>query len=66
MVVASALVEPTSTAVPVRLLNPHAESMTVYAGMTLATLEEVEPPTAAVDAISSGDPTDTIAWRNKR
>ena len=30
--------------------------MTVYAGTTLATLESVEPPPGAVDAVRSGDP----------
>ena len=54
--VACALVAPTSTTVPVRLLNPLTEPVTVYAGMTLATLESVEPPPGAVDAVSSGDP----------
>ena len=54
--VACALVAPTSTTVPVRLLNPLTEPVTVYAGMTLATLESVEPPLGAVDAVSSGAP----------
>ena len=73
MVVASALVaftlvEPTLTTLPLQLLNPHAESMTVYTGtcMTLATLEEMEPPTTAVDVISSGDPTVTIGVEKRR
>ena len=42
--------------VPVRLLNPLTETVTVYAGMTLATLESVEPPLGALDVVSSGDP----------
>ena len=54
--VACALVAPTSTTVPVRLLNPLSEPVTVYAGMTLATLESVKPPLGAVDAVSSGSP----------
>ena len=66
VVVASALMKPTSTALPVRLLNPHAKSMTVYAGMTLATPEEVESPTAAVDVINSGDPTGTIGVEKQK
>ena len=54
--VACALVAPTSTTVLVCLLNPLTEPVTVYAGMTLATLESVEPPLGAVDAVSSGGP----------
>ena len=54
--VACTLVAPTSTTVPVRLLIPLTEPVTVYAGMTLATLESVEPPLGAVDTVSSGDP----------
>ena len=42
--VACVLVEPTLTGIPLWLLNPHAEPVTVYAGMTLVTLEEVESP----------------------
>ena len=56
-VVACALVEPTSTFVPVRLLNPQSESVMVYAGTKIATLESVQAPVAAVDAVSEGDAT---------
>ena len=40
--VARALIEPTDTTVPVRLLNTKASPVTVYEGSTLATLEEVD------------------------
>ena len=40
--VARALVEPTSTMVPVRVLNPTSEPVTVYGGVVLGRLEMVE------------------------
>ena len=43
--VARALVTPTTVTLPVRLLNPHSESTTIYKGCKLATLEEVDPVT---------------------
>ncbi len=60
--VACALVEPTSTTVPVRILNSKEEQVTVYAGMTLGTLESVEPPTrlGAVDTVSGEEPAATV------
>ena len=51
-----------NTRVPVRLLNPRAEPLMVYAGMELATLEEAETPVESVNAVSSGDPS---SWRRK-
>ena len=54
--VARALVQPTSTRVPIRLLNPRTEPLVVYAGMELATLEEADAPVGLVNAIGSGDP----------
>ena len=53
--VACALVKPASLALPVRRLNASAEPVTVYAGTTLATLEGVEAPEGAVNAVSSGE-----------
>ena len=53
--VACALVEPTSTTIPLRLLNPRTEPVTVYVGTTLATLEDAEFPTCAVDTVSGRD-----------
>ena len=53
--VACALVEPSTTAVPVRMMNPKGESVTVYAGMTVATLERVEPLMGGVDVVSETD-----------
>ena len=43
--VARALITPTTVTLPVRLLNPHSESTTIYKGCKLATLEEVDPVT---------------------
>ena len=42
--VARALVDPTEGAVPLRLLNPSAASITVYEGQSLDTLEQVTSP----------------------
>ena len=54
--VARALVQPMNTRVSVRLLNPRAEPLMVYAGMEFETLEEDDTPVESVNAISSGDP----------
>ena len=53
--VACTLVEPRTTAVPVCMMNPRGESVTVYAGMTVATLEKVEPLMGGVDVGSETD-----------
>jgi hypothetical protein len=45
--VARALVEPKGGKVPVNLLNPRAETVTLQAGVEVATLESVEPPAMA-------------------
>ena len=42
--VARSLVEPNGTEVPVRILNPTSEPITVYAGVLLGTLEHVATP----------------------
>ena len=49
--VAHALVEPTSTTIPVRVLNSFEDPVTVYAGMLLATLQGVKPK-GGVEAIT--------------
>ena len=54
LAVARALVEPTSTTVPVCVLNATEEPVTVYAGMALATLQGVEVPTKGVEAVGGG------------
>ena len=48
--------QPARTQVPVRLLNPRAEPLMVYAGTELATLEEVEARVESVCAVSGGGP----------
>ena len=58
--VACALVEPASTAIPLRLLNSRTEPVTVYAGMTLAMLEDAEVLAGAVDAVSGRNETATV------
>ena len=50
-----ALVEPSTTAVPVRMMNPKGELVTVYAGMTVATLERVKPLMGGVADVSETD-----------
>ena len=52
--VARTLVEPTNTRIPMRVVNPSAEPITVYSGTVLGTLEEVDTPTIDVDAVSHG------------
>ena len=42
--VARALVEPTTTTIPVRILNPSSEPVTVYSGVVLGTLASAESP----------------------
>jgi hypothetical protein len=58
--VARALVKPTSTTVPVCILNPTEEPVTVYAGMLLATLQSVTSPTGDV-ADTSGRTATSVA-----
>ena len=60
-VVARALVQPTPTHVPVRLLNPMPESVTIYAGKEIATFESVEYSTNPVNHITEGTRTDQEA-----
>ena len=45
---------------PAQLLMSCEELVVVCACMTLSIAENLEPPPGAVDAISSGDPTDTV------
>ena len=40
--------------VPVRLLNSWAETVTVYAGSEIATLEQVEIPVESIQAVATG------------
>ena len=54
-VVARALIEPTSSVFPVRLLNPTEEPVTVYARTVLATLQKVELPVSDVIAASGNE-----------
>ena len=49
------LVEPTNTRIPVHVVNPLEEPITVYSGTVLGTLEEVDTPMINVDAVSPGD-----------
>ena len=58
--VARVLVEPTSTDVPLCILNHTDEPMTVYSGMRLATLQGVEFRSLRVDAVSSAEPTGSV------
>ena len=51
--VACALVEPTSSTIPVRVLNPLTESVVLYAGTTIAALESIDPPPGEVSVVSS-------------
>ena len=52
--VARALVQVMSDQVPVCLLNTQAEPITVYPGTEIATLQQVELPTANVRAVAGG------------
>ena len=54
--VARAILQPTSTLVPVRLLNPRHESITIYSGTEIATIESVQPPVNSVNTVSSSEP----------
>ena len=56
--VARALIEPTSTTVPLCILNPSEDPVTVYTGMLVATLQSVEMPTLGVESVGGGDPTE--------
>ena len=58
--VARTPVEPTNTRIPVRVVNPLEEPITVYSGTVLGTLEEVDTPTINVDAVSPGDLNQTV------
>ena len=53
IIVARALVQPTPTHVPVRLLNPMSESIIMYAGKEVATIERVEYSLSVVNNITS-------------
>ena len=53
--------QPTPTHVPVRLLNPMLESVTIYAGKEIATLDSVEYSTNPVNHITEGTRTDQEA-----
>ena len=55
LAVARAVVQPTSTSVPVCILNTSDESTTLYAGAVIATLEHIEPP-EEVDMVSGTIP----------
>ena len=58
--VARTLVEPTNTRIPMRVVNPLEEPITVYSGTVLGTLVEVDTPTINVDAVSPGDLNQTV------
>ena len=51
--VARALVQVVSGQVPVRLLNARAETITVYAGSEIATLEQMEVPVESIQTVTS-------------
>ena len=51
-VAARALVNPTTGAIPVRLLNPCSEATTIYKGTKIATLEEVVEPDSPISAVT--------------
>ena len=55
LAVARVVVQPTSTTIPVCILNTSDEPNTLYAGAVIAVLEPVEPP-AEVDAVSDTHP----------
>ena len=61
--VACALVEPTSSTIPVRVLNPLTESVVLYAGTTIAALERIDPPPGEVRVVSSS--TNSTKYTNK-
>ena len=54
-VVARALVEPTSTTVPVCILNLSEDPVTVHAGMLIATLQTVTVPAVGLDSVGGGE-----------
>ena len=53
--VARALVEPMDTTIPVHILNPTSELVTVYASVILGTLEGVETPVELASGGTSGE-----------
>ena len=53
--VARALVEPTSTTVPVCILNSSEDPVTVHAGMLIATLQTVTVPAVGLDSVGGGE-----------
>ena len=58
VVIARALVEPRAGCVPVRLVNPRSEPMTIYQNTTLATLEKPEnlpSPGAVIASAGQGE-----------
>ena len=55
LAVARALVQPTSTTIPVCILNTSDEPATLYTGAVIAVLEPIEPP-AEVDAVVDTTP----------
>ena len=56
LLVARALVHPTPTHIPVRLLNSTAGPTTVYAGQSIGYIESVEFPEGPVNTVTSGEP----------
>ena len=50
---ARALVHPTTDIIPIRLLNPCGEAITLYPGTKIATMEEVEDSAAVISTVSS-------------
>ena len=58
--VAHTLVEPTNTGIPMHVVNPSEEPITMYSGTVLGTLVEVDTPTIDVDAVSAGDLNPTV------
>ena len=58
--IARTLVEPTYTGIPMRVVNPSEEPITMYSRTVLGTLEEVDTPTIDVDAVSAGDLNPTV------
>ena len=60
LAVACALVEPTSTVIPLSNLNHTEEPVTVYAGMWLATMHSVNPHMLIVEAVGGGEPEEVV------
>ena len=55
LAVARARVQPTSTTIPVCVLNTTEEPITLYAGAVLATLQQVEIPVKRVETVNSSE-----------